>query len=291
MPPPWHCHCSRRARQAHVRRLNPPPTPGPFVYTRAVAGEGCAGLGNQRFMGNRTTPVQFKSEKISELTINRLSVYLRCLNALSDEGLQTVSSQTLAERFNLNSAQIRKDLAYFGEFGVRGVGYYVDELREQIRSILGLDVQHRLVVVGAGNLGLALANYDGFSVDSFQMVAMFDTDIEKLGTTTKAGVPIYPVSRLAEIASAENIDIAALAVPAHAAQAALDDIVAAGIRAVLNFAPARLSGPADVKIKTVDLTISLESLSYAIARPAGHVDTDDAGAQASIEDLREHETV
>lgn len=288
---PWHCHCSKRARQAHVQRLNPPPTPGPFVYTRAVAGEGCAGLGNQRFMGNRTTPVQFKSDKISELTINRLSVYLRCLNALSDEGLQTVSSQTLAERFNLNSAQIRKDLAYFGEFGVRGVGYYVDELREQIRSILGLDVQHRLVVVGAGNLGLALANYDGFSVDSFQMVAMFDTDVEKLGTTTKAGVPIYPVSRLAEIASAENIDIAALAVPAHAAQAALDDIVAAGIRAVLNFAPARLSGPADVKIKTVDLTISLESLSYALARPAGHVEVDDAGAQTSIEDLREHETV
>ena len=241
-------------------------------------------------MGNRTTPVQFKSDKISELTINRLSVYLRCLNTLSDEGLQTVSSQTLAERFNLNSAQIRKDLAYFGEFGVRGVGYYVDELRQQIRSILGLEVQHRLVVVGAGNLGLALANYDGFSGDAFQMVAMFDTDREKLGTTTKAGVPIYPVSRLAEIVEAEAIDIAALAVPADAAQSALDEIVAAGIRAVLNFAPARLTGPPGVKIKTVDLTISLESLSYALARPDGHGDVADEAA-SSVEDLREHETV
>lgn len=242
-------------------------------------------------MGNRTTPVQFKSDKISELTINRLSVYLRCLNVLSDEGLQTVSSQTMAERFTLNSAQIRKDLAYFGEFGVRGVGYYVDELRNQIRSILGLDVQHRLVVVGAGNLGLALANYDGFSGDAFQMVAMFDTDEEKLGTRTKAGVPIYPVSRLAEIAASETIDIAALAVPAHAAQAALDEIVAAGIRAVLNFAPARLSGPPDVKIKTVDLAISLESLSYALARPSGNGDVDSPVAPSTTEDIREHETV
>ena len=242
-------------------------------------------------MGNRTTPVQFKSDKISELTINRLSVYLRCLTLLSDEGLETVSSQTLAERFNLNSAQIRKDLAYFGEFGVRGVGYYVDELRKQIRSILGLDTQHRLVVVGAGNLGLALANYDGFSADAFRMVAMFDTDAEKLGTTTKSGIPIYPVSRLAEIVDSEDIDIAALAVPAHAAQAALDDIVAAGIRAVLNFAPARLSGPPDVKIKTVDLSISLESLSYALARPAAGGDNGGETANTIVDELREHETV
>lgn len=281
--------------RAIVKRMSgarfPTPESRPFVYTRAVAGEGCAGLGNHRFMGNRTTPVQFKSDKISELTINRLSVYLRCLTLLSDEGLETVSSQTLAERFNLNSAQIRKDLAYFGEFGVRGVGYYVDELRKQIRSILGLDTQHRLVVVGAGNLGLALANYDGFSADAFRMVAMFDTDAEKLGTTTKSGIPIYPVSRLAEIVDSEDIDIAALAVPAHAAQAALDDIVAAGIRAVLNFAPARLSGPPDVKIKTVDLSISLESLSYALARPAAGGDNGGETANTIVDELREHETV
>ncbi|HQR40604.1 MAG TPA: redox-sensing transcriptional repressor Rex, partial [Blastocatellia bacterium] len=102
-----------------------------------------------------------KSEKVSELTINRLSIYLRCLNTLADEGTPTVSSQTLAERFSLNSAQIRKDLAYFGEFGVRGVGYYVDDLRRQITSILGLETEHRLAIVAAGNLGMALAKYDG----------------------------------------------------------------------------------------------------------------------------------
>lgn len=255
---------------------------GPFVYTRGVGGRDGIRAEVAYFMGNRTTTVSLKSEKISELTINRLSVYLRCLNALADEGLQTVSSQTIAERFSLNSAQIRKDLAYFGEFGVRGVGYYVDGLRQQIRSILGLETQHRLAVVGAGNLGLALANYDGFAGDTFRIVAMFDTDADKLGTTTKAGTPIYPVSRLAEVVASEHIDIVALAVPAHAAQDALDGIVAAGIRAVLNFAPARISGPSGVKIKTVDLTISLESLSYALARPSGGSYAGDAEAPAAV---------
>src|SRR5262245_31696151 len=105
--------------------------------------------------------VQVKSEKISELTVNRLSVYLRCLNELAEQGVDTVSSQSLAERFNLNSAQIRKDLAYFGEFGVRGVGYFVDELRAHIIAILGLETPHRIGIIGAGNLGMALANYGG----------------------------------------------------------------------------------------------------------------------------------
>jgi redox-sensing transcriptional repressor len=208
------------------------------------------------------TTVQIKSEKISELTINRLSVYLRCLNILAEEGTDTVSSQILAERFGLNSAQIRKDLAYFGEFGVRGVGYYVDELRKHIINILGLDTQHRLAILGAGNLGLALANYDGFSQENFRIVALFDNDPEKLGTTSKTGVPVFPADRLAEIVLSERIDIVAIAVPAPAAQAAL------GVRAVLNFAPVRLTGPEGVKIKNVDLTISLESLSYALARPS-----------------------
>src|SRR5437867_11406159 len=120
--------------------------------------------------------LRMKSEKISELTTARLSVYLRCLNTLHVAGIKTISSQSLAERFNLNSAQIRKDLAYFGEFGVRGVGYYVDDLRRHITAILGLDTQHRLAVIGAGNLGMALANYDGFSGDNFRMVALFDND-------------------------------------------------------------------------------------------------------------------
>jgi redox-sensing transcriptional repressor len=231
-----------------------------------------------------------KSDKISELTINRLSVYLRCLCTLADEGTATVSSQTLAERFNLNSAQIRKDLAYFGEFGVRGVGYYVDDLRRQITSILGLETEHRLAIIGAGNLGTALANYDGFSGENFRVVAMFDNHPDKVGTSSKRGVPVYPVNRLGEIVASERIDIAAIAVPAHAAQSALDAIVGAGVRAVLNFAPSRIAGPSWVKIRNVDLTISLESLSYALARPIDAPLLDVHGA-AELEVAEAHETV
>lgn len=241
-------------------------------------------------MGNGTT-VQIKTEKISELTVNRLSVYLRCLNALAEEGIETVSSQILAERFGLNSAQIRKDLAYFGEFGVRGVGYYVDDLRRHITTILGLDTPHRLAVIGAGNLGMALANYDGFHGDNFRVVAMFDNDPAKVGTQSSIGVPVYPVNRLAEIVAAERIDIAAIAVPAHAAQAALDEIAEVGIRAALNFAPARVAGPPWLKIRNVDLTISLEGLSYALARPYGASTSDETGDESELDVAEEHETV
>src|SRR4029079_10322349 len=122
-----------------------------------------------------------KSEKISELTTARLSVYLRCLNALHEAGIKTVSSQALAEQFNLNSAQIRKDLGYFGEFGVRGVGYYVEDLREHITKILGLDSPHRVGIVGAGRLGTALAKYNGFDKSNFTVVALFDNDRQKIG--------------------------------------------------------------------------------------------------------------
>ena len=117
-----------------------------------------------------------KSEKISELTTNRLSIYLRCLNELSAANINTISSQELAEQFNLNSAQIRKDLGYFGEFGVRGVGYFVDDLRDHITKILGLDKPHRVAIVGAGRLGEALANYKGFSRSNFTVAALFDND-------------------------------------------------------------------------------------------------------------------
>src|SRR6266853_2799014 len=122
-----------------------------------------------------------KSEKISELITNRLSVYLRCLNTLFAAGIRTISSQALAEQFNLNSAQIRKDLGYFGEFGVRGVGYYVDDLREHITKILGLDTPRRVGIVGAGRLGEALANYKGFSKSNFTVAALFDNDRAKIG--------------------------------------------------------------------------------------------------------------
>jgi len=209
-----------------------------------------------------------KSEKISELTTNRLSVYLRCLNLLAAAGIRTISSQALADQFSLNSAQIRKDLAYFGEFGVRGVGYFVEELREHITKILGLDRAHRVGIVGAGRLGTALANYTGFAKSNFTVVALFDNDKEKIGRPIgESEIIVSDVKRIARVVRDEEIDVAVIAVPARVAQRVLNQIMAAGVKAVLNFAPVRLNARLGVKIKTVDLTISLESLSYFLARP------------------------
>lgn len=209
-----------------------------------------------------------KREKISELTTNRLSVYLRCLNDLAGAGIKTVSSQELAEQFNLNSAQIRKDLGYFGEFGVRGVGYFIDDLRSNLTKILGLDKPHRVGIVGAGRLGTALANYNGLSKSNFAVVALFDNDSEKVGQYVGSDrIPVFNVKKMAKVVREEEIDVCVIAVPARVAQRVLNQIMAADVRAVLNFAPAPLIGRLGVKVKTVDLTTSLESLSYFLARP------------------------
>lgn len=209
-----------------------------------------------------------KAEKISELTTNRLSVYLRCLNQLKAEGIKTISSEGLASRFHLNSAQIRKDLAYFGEFGVRGVGYYVEDLRQTLITILGLDVEHRVGIVGAGRLGTALADYYGFKRSNFNVVALFDTETSKIGQRIgNAAVPVYDFTDFTKIIAAENIDVVVIAVPAEFAQTVYDETAKAGVKAVLNFAPSTLQAHHDVKLKTVDLTISLESLSYFLVQP------------------------
>jgi redox-sensing transcriptional repressor len=206
---------------------------------------------------------------VSELTTNRLSVYLRCLNVLEDAGVRTISSQALAEQFHLNAAQIRKDLAYFGEFGVRGVGYYVRDLKRHLRQILGLDRKLRVAIMGAGNLGLALADYPGFKQEGFEISALFDTLKEKVGQQSRSGVPIHDISDLKKVAKRDGIRIAVIAVPAPNAQRVLDLVVAAGIKAVLNFSPGALEVPADVKLKSVDLTVSLESLSFFLAQEQG----------------------
>jgi redox-sensing transcriptional repressor len=215
-----------------------------------------------------------KSEKISELTTARLSVYLRCLNTLHAAGIKTISSQSLAEQFNLNSAQIRKDLGYFGEFGVRGVGYYVSDLRDHIIKILGLDHPHRVGIVGAGRMGTALANYNGFGRSNFSVVALFDNDSQKVGKRLGDGkILVHDVEKIAAVIREESIDVMVIAVPAKAAQRVLNQIMSAGIKAVLNFAPASLVARRGVKVKTVDLTTSLESLAYFLARPAANAVT------------------
>jgi redox-sensing transcriptional repressor len=207
----------------------------------------------------------YRLTKIPEMTIRRLSIYTRCLLQLEEDGVKTISSQELAERFNLNSAQVRKDLAYFGEFGVRGIGYYVSGLKAELQRILGLDREWPVALVGLGNLGSALFHYKGFSRQGFRIAVVFDDDPAKVGREID-GVPIVSTLELAREVKARAIQIAVLAVPAEAAQGVTDALVAAGIKAVLNFAPARLRVPKDARLKNVDLSIELETLSFYLAQ-------------------------
>ena len=205
--------------------------------------------------------------KIPEMTIRRLSVYTRCLLQLEEDGVKTISSQDLAERFNLNSAQVRKDLAYFGEFGVRGIGYYVAGLKGELQRILGLDREWPVVLVGFGNLGSALFHYKGFGRQGFRIAAIVDDDPAKVAREVES-VPIIASGDLDREVKARAIQIAIVAVPAESAQPVTDKLVAAGIKAILNFAPARIKVPRDVRLKNVDLSIELETLSFYLARGA-----------------------
>ena len=217
-------------------------------------------------MSHKPSTIRELAEPVSELTTNRLSVYLRCLNVLDAAGVRTISSYALAEQFHLNAAQIRKDLAHFGEFGVRGIGYYVKELRRHLRQILGLDRGVRVVIMGAGNLGLALADYPGFRDEGFEIVALFDTLREKIGRRSRGGVLIHDLKDFKTIVRREAVGIAVIAVPAAAAQTVVNTVVAAGVHAVLNFSPGAVKVPRGVKLKHMDLTVSLESLSFFLAQ-------------------------
>jgi redox-sensing transcriptional repressor len=201
-------------------------------------------------------------EGISELTTSRLSVYLRCLTFLESQGQKTVSSHEMAERFHLNSAQIRKDLACFGEFGTRGVGYDVTRLKKNLTETLGIDRTRNVVIVGGGNLGMALADYAGFSTNGFHLVAIVDSDPEKIGRSSRSGIPVLPADRLTEIVRRNHIDIGIIAVPAEGAQVVHDTLADAGIHAILNFAPVQIKLRPGVKVRSVDLRINLESLSF-----------------------------
>ena len=207
----------------------------------------------------------YRLPKIPEMTIRRLSVYTRCLLQLEEDGVRTVSSQELAERFNLNSAQVRKDLAYFGEFGVRGIGYYVAGLKAELQRILGLDREWAVALVGFGNLGSALFHYKGFSRQGFRIAVIIDDDPAKIGRDVD-GVPIVPSRDMARELKSRSIQVAIVAVPAESAQAVTDQLAAAGIKAVLNFAPTRLRVGREVRLKNVDLSIELETLSFYLAK-------------------------
>jgi redox-sensing transcriptional repressor len=207
----------------------------------------------------------YRLPKIPEMTIRRLSVYTRCLLQLEEDGVRTVSSQELADRFNLNSAQVRKDLAYFGEFGVRGIGYYVAGLKAELQRILGLDREWAVALVGFGNLGSALFHYKGFSRQGFRIAVIIDDDPAKTGREVDS-VPIVSSRDMGRELKARSIQVAIVAVPVESAQAVTDQLVAAGIKAVLNFAPTRLRVGREVRLKNVDLSIELETLSFYLAK-------------------------
>lgn len=198
---------------------------------------------------------------VSPLTLNRLSFYLRCLRRLQEEEVVRISSQDLARRFRLSATQIRKDLAQFGEFGIRGVGYDVEQLENRLSELLGLDRHHRLMIVGMGNLGSALAQYLGFNSGAFRVVAGVDRDPAKVGRTV-GGLTVQPAEDLERIVRGEAIDIGVLSVPAASAQEEHDALVSAGVRGVINFSPARLRPAPGVPLKDVDLRIYLEELAY-----------------------------
>ena len=197
----------------------------------------------------------------SPLTLNRLSLYLRCLGDLEEQGIGRVSSHELARRYHLSAVQIRKDLAQFGEFGIRGVGYDVRHLAARLKALLGLGRRHPMLIVGMGNLGTALARYPGFNQGSFEVVAGLDNDPQKVGRKVGA-ITVRSTRDLRRVARETGAEIACLAVPAEAAQENFVALSEAGIRAVLNFAPVRLEPRRGVRVKNVDLRIGLEELAY-----------------------------
>lgn len=203
---------------------------------------------------------------VSEATTHRLSLLLRCLRLLAAEGVETVSSAELAERFGLNSAQIRKDLAHFGEFGVRGVGYRVSDLKSRVSSLMGLDRRRSVVILGAGNLGQALADSRNFNGEGFRVVSLFDLDGRKIGGKSRSGVPIRDMKELPATLRELRPEIGVLAVPADAVPEAAHALAEGGVPAILNFAPVTLAPPPGTVVKNVDLTLFLENLSFQLAK-------------------------
>ncbi len=215
---------------------------------------------------DRPTSSAARASSVSSLSLNRISFYLRCLETLDSEGIARVSSQELARRFHLSAPQIRKDLAQLGELGIRGVGYEIPPLIDHLSARLGLDRLHRMVIVGMGHLGSALAGFFGFNSGPFQVVAGVDRDPAKSGLHVGSLV-VRPVAELAEVVRSTRSEIGVLTVPAGEAQRAHDALVAAGIRGVINFSTARILQADGVPVKNVDLRIHLEELTFCLENP------------------------
>src|SRR3954466_1525958 len=202
-------------------------------------------------------------KRIADSTVRRICAYLGSLDGFESRGLSTISSDELAKRGGTTSAQVRKDLSFFGSFGKRGLGYSVPELAGQLRDILGLGKEWRVVIVGAGKIGAALARYRGFRQRGFNILAAYDNNADKIGKKLE-GIPVRDIDQLEKDIPREKPDIVVLTVPGDQAQVLLDRVVKLGIKAVLNFAPTQLQAPSDVTVKTVNMAMELEGLSFAL---------------------------
>lgn len=212
-----------------------------------------------------------RARAIPEATVARLAVYLRILSGLGDplgEHQATISSEELARSAGVNSAKLRKDLSFLGSYGIRGVGYEVDTLTEEISRTLGAHQAHRVALVGLGNLGQALAGYPGFAGRGFVISALFDADPERVGRQV-AGLSIADISQAATVCRASGVTIGVIATPASAAQEVADILVAGGVRSILNFAPGMIVAPSDVEIRHVDLSLELQILAFHESRRVG----------------------
>ncbi len=200
---------------------------------------------------------------IPDIVIGRLPVYLRALGFLIAEGRQITSSQELGDRLGISSAQIRKDLSHFGEFGKQGTGYDINFLYEQLRTILKVNRMWEVALVGAGNLGKAIADYGGFKGKGFHIVAIFDNNPDKL--TQPMGIDniaVQPVSELADTIKSKGITVGIIAVPAEEAQAVARTMVEAGVKAILNYAPITLTVPSNVRVQYIDPVVGLQRMTY-----------------------------
>lgn len=203
-------------------------------------------------------------KKISESTIRRLSLYYRALSLLEKENYETISSRELAKREKLTPAQVRKDLSFFGSFGTRGLGYPVSELKDRIAKILGINRIWNVAMIGVGNIGSALVSYKEFQKQGFAIKLIFDNDQRKIGSNHK-GLIVSDIKDMPRLLPEHNIEMVVLAVPAIVAQYIVDEVVAAGIKAILNFAPINLKVPDDVFVRNENMSMELEYLSFAIS--------------------------
>lgn len=198
---------------------------------------------------------------IPDIVIGRLPIYLRALNRLAQEGHEVTSSHELGKRLGISSAQIRKDLSHFGGFGKQGTGYQIAYLEEKLREVLRVDREWQVALIGAGDLGRAVAHYKGFSQRGFIITCAFDSDPQKVGTSL-GDFTVQPMSEMMASIQAQGIKIAMVAVPAESAQAVADKLIEAGVRAILNYAPINLNVPENVRVQYIDPVIHMQRMTF-----------------------------